>query len=180
MIGAITAGLFGTGVAASTNSYESIATVAVGAGGSSTVTFSSIPSTYKNLQIRGYVGSTGVNNSSIMRFNSDTTNGNYRDHFLYGSGGGTGSGTDGNFPYGAIQGSNFYYAGWVIDILDYTNTNKNKTSRILSGYDGNGTGYVWYASHLWMNTNAITQIDLVANGSNFTQYSSFALYGIKG
>ena len=32
--------------------YESIATVTVGAGGSSSVTFSSIPSTYTHLQIR--------------------------------------------------------------------------------------------------------------------------------
>ena len=35
------------------NSYESIATVTVGAGGTSTITFSSIPTGYTHLQIRG-------------------------------------------------------------------------------------------------------------------------------
>jgi hypothetical protein len=41
------------------NSYESIATTTVGSGGSATVTFSSIPATYKHLQVRTLIRSAG-------------------------------------------------------------------------------------------------------------------------
>ena len=40
------------------SSYDSIATVTVGSGGSSSIVFSSIPQTYKHLQIRGFVQTT--------------------------------------------------------------------------------------------------------------------------
>ena len=67
----------------------------------------------------------------------------------------------------------------IIDILDYTNTNKYKTTRMISGYDVNGaTGFIQQSSGLWMNTSAINRIDLVSSG-NFTTASTFALYGVK-
>ena len=67
--------------------FYSLATTLVGAGGSSTVTFSSIPSGYKHLQIRAIARtnrSAGVDIMS-MRMNSDTGN-NYADHLVYGDG----------------------------------------------------------------------------------------------
>jgi hypothetical protein len=51
-------GILDSGVAASTNSYESIATVTVGSGGASEVEFTSIPSTYTHLQIRALARNT--------------------------------------------------------------------------------------------------------------------------
>ena len=68
----------------------------------------------------------------------------------------------------------------IIDILDYKNTNKYTTSRFLSGYDANGSGYVFSGSLLWMNTAAINQIVIGRNTSGFFEHSQFALYGIKG
>jgi hypothetical protein len=70
------------------------------------------------------------------------------------------------------------FGALVIDILDYTNTNKNTTIRSLGGYDANGSGYLQLESMLWNNTAAINQIVLGTGG--WAQYSSFALYGIKG
>jgi len=35
-------------------------------------------------------------------------------------------------------------------------------------------------SELWMNTAAITSIVISNKSDNWNQYSSFALYGIKG
>jgi hypothetical protein len=69
----------------------------------------------------------------------------------------------------------------VCDILDYTNTNKYKTVRSLSGHDQNGSGYVTLMSGSWRNTAAITSITILrdSGGANLTQYSQFALYGIK-
>ena len=189
MIGAITAGLFDTAVAASTNSFESIATVTVGSGGASTVSFTSIPSTYKHLQIRAIARTSNPTtlDDTWVRFNSDSTS-NYRSHQIRGDGASATAADLGSatyavpFPVPGTSITSSIFAGGVIDILDYTNTNKNKTVRALSGYDANGSGNVFFRSSLWLNTSAITQIDLTwQNGLYSTpQYSSFALYGIKG
>ena len=184
-------GLLDAGVAASTNSYESIATVSVGSGGQTTISFTSIPSTYKHLQIRGIARASAADASDhniVAAFNSDTTYTNYRTHVLDGDGSTASS--------GAAQVSGFYasagltlgntstasaFSATVMDILDYTNTNKNTTTRALNGFDRNGSGYVRFASSLWINTAAITRIDLsLRTGGDFVQYSQFALYGIKG
>jgi hypothetical protein len=75
--------------------------------------------------------------------------------------------------------TNMFGAG-VIDILDYADTNKYKTCRLLGGQDLNGGGRVYSMSSNWQKTAAITQIDLSFETGNCMQYSSFALYGIKG
>jgi len=170
----------------STNSYESIATVTVGSGGSSSISFSSIPSTYKHLQIRALARSTqaeGVGDFSIS-YNSDTTNGNYAYHRLIAEGTGVyAQGSASNRSAGFISGANNtsgVFSGVVIDILDYASTSKNKTLRTLNGYDNNGSGWLGIYSNLWINSStAISSISFTCN-SNFAQYSSFALYGIKG
>jgi hypothetical protein len=185
VIGAITAGLYAGGVPPETNSYESIATVTVGSGGTGTVTFSSIPSTYKHLQVR----ITALeSNDGVMgfRFNSDSGN-NYTIHELYGTGSSAAayaatsqSNIGINYNYSASPLSSAPSVA-VVDLLDYTNTSKNTTLRALCGVDYNGSGYVRLDSGAWFNTAAVTQIDIVAFSSKtFNQYSSFALYGIKG
>ena len=181
MIGAITAGLFSSGAgAAASTSYESIATTTVGAGGTTTVTFSSIPSTYTQLQIRGIMRMTNNADGPTMRFNGDTTTSNYRLHYLQGNGTAASAGTIANNFYDPItmpNGANIF-GGFVIDILDYTNTNKYKTIRTIEGFDANGSGYVTFTSGLWQSTSAISSI--VMTGTTIQQYSSIALYGIKG
>jgi hypothetical protein len=180
------AAIHGTGTPAVTNSYESIATVLVGSGGSSTITFSSIPSTYKHLQIRAFYQN-NQNNSSVdymqLRFNSDTGN-NYVTHRLRGNGSAASASTTAatNYAYTtlSVQGVANIFGGAIIDILDYTNTNKNKVVRTLAGYDGNGAGDIGLNSNLWLSTSSITQIELSTQTGNINQYSSFALYGIKG
>jgi hypothetical protein len=163
--------------------YESISTTTVSTPVSS-ITFSSIPSTYSHLQIR-YIGRNSVNNSVIkITFNSDTGS-NYSLHYLYGNGasaaaGGAASQTavEANMAVSTYAANVF--GGGVMDLLDYANTNKYKTLRVLNGFDNNGSGQVTFSSGLWMNTNAVTSITLTPNSSgNFAQYSSFALYGIK-
>lgn len=179
MIGAITAGLFSTGVAASTNSFESIATTTVGAGGSGTITFSSIPSTYKHLQIRITEANTGTQFQPKVNFNSDTA-ANYSYHYLNGNGSTTsaGAGTSQSAFYLVANPTSPTTAVHVIDVLDYADTNKYKTVRFLDGYDANGSGYIQLFSANWRSTAAINSITFT-NGT-FAQYSSFALYGIKG
>lgn len=171
-----------------TNSYESIATVTIGSGGASTVTFSSIPSTYQHLQLRYTAKNDSGGGTSdtynTVRFNGDSAS-NYAMHYLLGDGGGTyatavTSQTNtwfGLSPYGA---SNPAFGANIIDILDYANTNKNKTIRTLAGDDRNGAGSITLTSGLWMNTSAISSMVITATSFPFAEYSSFALYGIKG
>jgi len=49
----------------------------------------------------------------------------------------------------------------------------------LGGVDLNGSGEIWFNSSLWLNTAAINNIVLTSIGT-IQQYSSYALYGIKG
>lgn len=175
----------------STNSYESIATVTVGAGGAATINFTSIPSTYKHLQIRGIIRSSRAS-SAVEGFNyqlNSATTSSYYYHRLYGDGaaaaadnaGALGNGNSmGQIPASTATASVF--GAFVLDILDYANTNKYKTTRVLLGHDTNGAGTIWFSSGLYSaNTNAISSISFYGSSSqNFSQYSSFALYGIKG
>jgi hypothetical protein len=170
-------GILASSTPAAAGDYESIATVTVGSGGSSTITFSSIPATYAHLQLR-----IATVNSTYGRlyFNNDTTAANYRSHYLSGNGSAASAGTYANVIYSPYDGSgsNDPYVE-IIDILDYGNTNKNKVIRQLAGLDKNGSGQVAFLSGLWLSTSAINEIDLVVNSGNFAQYSHFALYGIK-
>jgi hypothetical protein len=183
MIGNIAAGLYGVGVTPSTNSYESISTVTVGSGGQSSVAFTSIPSTYKHLQIR-VNGLAGAGKNFIAQLNSDTGS-NYAWHILSGNGSSAEvsafSSQSSIRIFGRDIGSSTTAPTVLItDILDYSNTSKYKTIRSLTGCDQNGSGEVQFNSGLWMNTSAISTFTIkTQDGSNFNQYSSFALYGIK-
>jgi hypothetical protein len=170
--------------------YDSIATVTVGSGGTGTVTFSSIPSTYTHLQLR-FMARTNrageVTDTAKVSYNGDTSSSNYTYHEFGGDGSGPyvyGTGTPERSAFsltsGATASANVFGVG-IVDFLDYTNTSKYKTTRNLGGIDNNGSGRVGFVSSLWLNTAAITSITLVPGvGTTFNQYSQFALYGIKG
>ena len=182
-------GIFASQGRVAANSYDSIATQIVGAGGASSVTFSSIPSTYKHLQIRAISRTSGTPSATNynllhLQFNGDTGN-NYSTHRFEGNGSSvsaTGSGNqpiiNGGIGSGSLQSTNVFGTS-IIDILEYTNTNINKTTRGLGGGDGNGDGVIAFLSGSWRNTAAITSITLFPQANSFVQYSQFALYGIK-
>jgi hypothetical protein len=151
--------------------------VTVGSGGASTVDFSSIPSTYTHLQLRCLIKATGAVNP-LVRFNGSSAS-NYYWHGLYGTGSAAGANTGGG--YGGEMILAYQDAQWgcaILDLLDYKNTSKNKTIRVLGGCDTNGGGQIALNSGFWNSTSAVNQITLF--GTTFQQYSSFALYGIKG
>ena len=173
----------------SPTAYESIATVTVGSGGSASITFSSIPATYTHLQLRCSMQETqaGVDWDNFNAvFNSDTGT-NYTRHFLEGNGAtvtafGAASRSKAFIGEVSRSGAGTSVFGInIVDILDYSNTNKHKTVRSLAGYDYNGGGSVGIFSSAWRDTSAISSIVLTSDSaSNFSEYSTFALYGIKG
>jgi len=181
----------GAGLAVLPGDFESIATTTVSTPVAS-VTFSSIPATYTHLQIRLFSqdarGTYGITEIRLS-FNGDTTS-VYRTHNLFGDGASVTSNATAaqayillsEGGYGTTTGGTF--GAGVADILDYANTNKFKTVRHISGVELNGqiSGYGGRAglgSGLWRSTAAISSLTLVGQGGNFSQYSSFALYGVK-
>jgi hypothetical protein len=165
--------------------YQIASSTATG-GAVANFTFSDIPQDYTHLQIRYITRTTSANaeDQFYINYNGVTTS-SYRSHQLYGNGTSAVSADSGlitvGFPSrvaGGTSAANIFSVG-VIDILDYTNTNKYKTFRNISGYDKNGSGEVFLSSgFLSSTTNAITSLVFRSN-SNLAQYSSFALYGIK-
>jgi len=185
-----TNGLNGTkyDIASADNYYmEPIATV-TGTGSSGIITFSSIPQGYKHLQIRGILRNTSSNtgdDSVLLTVNSDT-GANYATHRLTGNGSAAGaqSYTSGTaiVPYfnaNGNSGANIFGA-YIWDFLDYANTSKNKTVRLLGGVDFNGSGTVGLISGAWFNTAAINSLTFTSGSANFSTNSRFSLYGIKG
>jgi len=162
--------------------YESIAS-ASGTGSSGTITFSSIPSTYKSLQIRGLYRVVAGGDITIMRFNSVSTT-SYTRHDLYGDGStvtAQGFTTTSIFlgPNTAITATN--PGVFIADIHNYASTTQNKTTRIFSGVDENGSGSVNLSSGLFNDTSAITSLSIILkDGGSFDTSTRMALYGIKG
>lgn len=183
-----TNGLTGTKydtVSADNYYMEPIATTLVGAGGVASVSFINIPQGYKNLQLRyssadARTGSGTGSSNLYWKINGDTGT-NYSFHELYGTGASAGAGAATNYAGWITYGGNSTTWGCgIIDFLDYTNVYKFKTVRALSGADDNGDGFIELTSALWMNTAAITSLSVTPLSPNFSQYSRFSLYGIKG
>jgi hypothetical protein len=168
--------------------FESIASVS-GTGSSATISFTSIPSTYKHLQIRYNARcASGAITDHYIRLNSDTGS-NYARHWVFSldSGGPYTSAASTTTPpsMGYIQGYDTNpTTGGIVDIIDYQSTSKNKTIRYITGgaeQQTSSQGALTIGSALWLNnTNAINQIDLVLASSNWSTSSTFSLYGIKG
>jgi len=169
-----------------------LATVNVGTTSPTSISFTNIPNTYTHLQIRGIArdsrASTWVD-TLWMYCNADTTGSNYYGHLLVGNGSTATAAADAGVnsfgvPIALTGATNVTtsFAPFVIDILDYASTNKNKTIRSLHGLDDNTNGTMRFRSGLWMNSStAISSLTFQGGdvGVFFQQYSSFALYGIK-
>lgn len=169
-------------------SFYSIATATVDSGGASSITFSSIPSTYKYLQIRGIARETAGGDVSagdqLWIYANGDSGANYSLHrwWVTGSTVNTDSYT-GQTKYilTGLAGSGStanVYSGYIIDLPDYANANKTKTIRSLNGADfNNANGMIWFNSSAWQNTSAINSLTISCTYGAFAQYSQFALYG---
>lgn len=168
---------------AGNNYYEPLASTLV-TSTASAITFSNIPQGYKHLQVR-YLSKTtrvgGASGSGTIQFNGDTST-NYSTHALYGDGATPASNGYANSNYGLwYYGDTTTFVAGILDILDYTNTNKYKTAKNILGYDQNGTGQVGMISLGWYSTAAITSITFTPTASySFNTNSRFSLYGLKG
>jgi hypothetical protein len=149
--------------------YDLIATTTLSAS-SSLVVFGSLPQTYRDL-ICVFNGTVTVAGDYYITFNSDSSN--YSMVRMLGTGSATSSQAEATREIGVA----YTVPGNIItQIVDYSSTDKHKTSLSRSNYPGQNL--LAYASR-WGNTAAVTSVAFTINGGHsFTAGSTFSLYGV--
>jgi hypothetical protein len=183
LLGSLWFNSFSAGGGGAAADYELISTTILGSSAAS-VTFSSIPNTFRHLQLRITLRDTFATEQigASMQFNGDTGS-NYAYHFLKGNGGTVTSSSAAGYDRLDIlrtSGSNAtsgIYMPQIIDILDYASTSKNKTARVLTGGDTTNVKYIGLHSGLWISTAAINSINIYSQ--TLATGSRFSLYGLK-
>lgn len=137
---------------------------------SSTVTFSGIPSIYRDLII-SLSGTSPFNGQIRVRANSDS-NTNYTQVMVWGDGAsyGSGSGSTNGFRLQWIP-VNVQYTTEAT-IFDYSSTDKHSTC--VSRYAGGEIGMV---ASRWANTAAITSLTFFHEGGDLNAGTRISLYG---
>jgi hypothetical protein len=150
------------------------------------VTFDNIPQTgYTDLKVVISSRSTqsGLGEANRISFNGNTTNGDYTQKRLLGTGSAASSQSqttrEVNFNNGATSTASTF-ANSEIYIPNYTGSS-TKSASIDTVTENNGTeAYAALIAITWSGTAAITSIALTpeTGGSNYVQYSTFSLYGL--
>ena len=146
----------------------------------STVTFSSIPATYRDLRLVGQIKPTSTGNALKVQFNSDTGT-NYSMVSMAGDGSSAVSASSTANDH--IRLSNNIGASadlnniFTLDIMDYSATDKHKSTLTRMNTPSVGTEAL---ANRWASTSAITSLriyfDLATN--NIAIGTTLTLYGI--
>ena len=147
-------------------SFESIATTTL-ASDTSSISFTSVPGTYKHLQLRFMAKGNNAGDLEYLGFRLNGFTGDYYWHQIYGEGSGTPTGTYFQQSFmrcfiSGNNGANMFGVG-ITDILDYADTNKFKTLKTFSGYDLNGSGMATVCSGLYSSTSAVTSVTVLGS-----------------
>jgi hypothetical protein len=160
-----------------TPTYTALANITLGSSASS-VTFSSIPATYRDLVLIQSGTSTNTSiNSLQVRLNGDSGS-NYPQVFMSGESNDTTSSasfTDTGLICGYAISSGVVTN--VAQIMDYSATDKHKTA--LSRHNSLPENRVRAIAGRWANTAAVTSLLCrIDSGASFNSGTTFALYGI--
>ena len=116
-----------------------------------------------------------------MRFNGDTTNGNYAGQYLQGNGSAATAATEAQ-PIVGILPANSATAnifGSMVSHLFDVNSGKYKSSVHQSACDTDGSGYVWLHAMTWKNQSPITSVQVISkNAGNLKDGSMISLFGV--
>jgi hypothetical protein len=159
-----------------TPTYTPLATVTL-ASATSTISFSSIPATYRDLIFVINIAATAtVLNQVFIRFNGDSGS-NYSYLEAFGDGSASGAGINGSTTFNMIG----YHGGGgsvitIAQVMDYSATDKHKSSLVRNDKSDQGTTMIGCR---WANTDAVTSalIGKVAAG-NFPVGTTINLYGV--
>ncbi len=155
-----------------TNTYTPLATITL-ASAASSVTFASIPATYRDLiLVCDWAGSASANYLEL-RFNTDNTSSNYPIVAAYGSSGGVGSYTANGMLIGVARTTR---NPTIAQIFDYSATDKHKN--MLSRYGLQDMSEVAMHAGRWANTAAINTVKAQLSSGTISVGSTFSLWGI--
>jgi hypothetical protein len=165
-----------------------ISTVTVGSGGAATISFTGIPQTYTDLCILISARSSRAQSSDNIDifFNGSTSN--RSDIALRGSSTVAVSYTTSNGHIGYIPAASDTantFGSTSIYIPNYTSSNNKSFSAdvVMENNSAvNGGAFMVLDAGLWSQTAPITSITINTSsgaGSNFVQYSTATLYGIR-
>lgn len=162
------------------NTYTFIASNTVGSGGTSSITFSSIASTYTDLLLKASCRSDQSNvgrswkvqpNSVDITAHNLDTEGNPLTVF---------TGTTINMNTNGTGSTSNIFNNYDIYISNYASTSNYKSLTVDGSVENNGVdANVKLVAGLYSANTAISSITCVINAGLFVQYSSFYLYGIK-
>jgi hypothetical protein len=153
-------------------SYVALGTTTLSSAASS-ITFSSIPATYKDLIVIGNFNG-GTAGTFSIRLNGDSGT-NYSRVWMLGSGSGSGnSGTSTNnayrlFSYGSTR------AVGIAQLMDYSASDKQKT---LLWRGNDASAEVIAIAGRWANTSVVTSLNVFSQDGTFASGSTFSLYGV--
>jgi hypothetical protein len=161
-----------------TATYTPLATVTL-ASNTSSVTFTGIPATYRDL-IFVFAGTATAQSSSRFRMNGITGS-----NYSFVRAGGNGSTTFSSAPtdtYFPLVWSNSELSttqsNAIVQIMDYSATDKHKTVLIReTNNNPSGPAVTMYAGRL-DTTSAITSLTALVSANNFATGSTFSLYGV--
>lgn len=165
------------------NTMKALQTVTVGAGGASSITFSSIPQTYTDLVVKVSPRNTGSgagDSSFLIEFNGSSSS--YTGKTLYSNGSSVSSFNE-TTPsiYGNVVSSwtANAFGNNEIYIPNYTSSNYKSFSADGVGENNATRADASLGALLWSNTAAITSITVKSYASfNFAQYTTATLYGV--
>ena len=152
-------------------------------GTQSVIDFTSIPSTYTDLQLVVSLRDSGSNVYSLAYVKFNNTTANLSSRGVEGDGSSPTSYNNGTVLYINSANGNSSTANTFcnssIYIPNYTSSNYKSVS--VDGVMENNatTAYSSLQAGLWSNTAAINQITLYSSTGSWLQYSSAYLYGIK-
>jgi hypothetical protein len=150
-----------------TSTYVPLATITLGSA-SATVTFSSIPATYRDLVfVLNGTDSTTNTQGSFLRMNGDASN----QTVVYVTN--ASSATAAKAYINTTDPSTRNTA--IVQIMDYAQTDKHKTFLARAGASGS---LVWMSAGRWASTAAVTSVSFHNDLGNFSSGSTFSLYGI--
>lgn len=176
----------GGGVPAwTTISSGGMTVIASGTLSATSVVLSSIPQTYKHLQLVMWNTTMSTNDGWSIRYNSVTNN---YTRSSYGQNGATSVNgsviNDNGIYYGNGAADPLSSSGlnhWILDIYDYTNTTGAISARGSGSYFNTSSAYSTYQAS-YSNTAtaaAITSLTLKSGGGSATLAGSYILYGVN-
>jgi hypothetical protein len=169
------------------NTYTLISSYTVGAGGVSSVTFSSIPATYTDLLVRVSTRSNAGSVKSNLRvqFNSSATD--FSALMVGVQNGSPFSQAEGatfantlNYTINATSTTSNTFNNHDTYIANYAATSNKSfsTDTVMENNDGAVNQMAFFAGR-WASSSALNSIYFYITTADFVQYSTFYIYGIS-